>query len=148
MKSGMGSDSSAVSATLEMYEGNIRVNTVNRWGYVETLRIDEPTYPSKTAENSEPLGTCTKVEGNCSTRTVLGNLKCGPGPQLIDEENLLIRELNPQEGVLNLLKRVELKNLCCLSIQQVQQEVLHAKERLRHRKSTLSQCFAHAGYSF
>jgi transposase len=57
-------------------------------------------------------------------------------------------ELNPQEGVWNLLKRVELKNLCCLSVQQVQQEVLHAKERLRHHKSTLSQCFAHAGYSF
>jgi transposase len=57
-------------------------------------------------------------------------------------------ELNPQEGVWNLLKRVELKNLCCLSIQQVQREVLHAKERLRHHKSTLSQCFAHAGYSF
>lgn len=55
-------------------------------------------------------------------------------------------ELNPQEGVWNLLKRAELKNLCCLSVQQVQQEVLHAKERLRHRKSTLSQCYAHAGY--
>jgi transposase len=57
-------------------------------------------------------------------------------------------ELNPQEGVWNLLKRVELKNVCCLSVQHVQQELLHAKERLRHRKSTLSQCFAHAGYSF
>jgi transposase len=56
-------------------------------------------------------------------------------------------ELNPQEGVWNLLKRVELKNLCCLSVQHIQQELLHAKERLRHRKSTLSQCFAHAGYS-
>ena len=56
-------------------------------------------------------------------------------------------QFNPQEGVWNLLKRVELKNLCCLSVQQVQQELLHAKERLRHRTSTLSQCFAHAGYS-
>lgn len=56
-------------------------------------------------------------------------------------------ELNPQEGVWNLLKRVELKNLCCLDLQHVAQELLHAKERLRHRKSTLSQCYAHAGYS-
>jgi hypothetical protein len=24
--------------------------------------------------------------------------------------------------------------------------LLHAKERLRHRKFTLSQCYAHAGY--
>jgi transposase len=55
-------------------------------------------------------------------------------------------ELNPQEGVWNLLKRVELKNVCCLDLQHVQEELLHAKERLRHRKATLSQCYAHAGY--
>jgi transposase len=56
-------------------------------------------------------------------------------------------ELNPQEGVWNLLKRVELKNVCCHNLQQVRQELLHAKERLRHRKSPLSQCYAHVGYS-
>jgi hypothetical protein len=57
---------------------------------VGNRRTNEPTYPSKTVENNEPLGTCTSVGKNCSTRTVLGNLKCGPGPQLINEENLLI----------------------------------------------------------
>jgi len=56
-------------------------------------------------------------------------------------------ELNPQEGVWNLLKRVELKNVCCLDVPHVQREVRRAKERLRHRKSVLRQCFAHAGYS-
>lgn len=56
-------------------------------------------------------------------------------------------ELNPQEGVWNLLKRVELSNVCCLDLQHVAQELLHAKERLRHRKSILSQCYAHVGYS-
>lgn len=56
-------------------------------------------------------------------------------------------ELNPQEGVWNLLKRVELKNVCCLDVQHVQREVRRAKERLRHRKSVLRQCFAHAGCS-
>ncbi len=55
-------------------------------------------------------------------------------------------ELNPQEGVWKLLKRVELKNVCCLDLPHIEQELLHAKERLRHRKSTLSQCYAHAGY--
>ena len=55
-------------------------------------------------------------------------------------------ELNPQEGVWNLLKRVELKNVCCLDLQHIEEELLHAKERLRHHKSTLSQCYAHAGY--
>ena len=54
-------------------------------------------------------------------------------------------ELNPQEGVWNLLKRVELKNVCCLDVPHVQREVRRAKERLRHRRSVLCQCFAHAG---
>lgn len=56
-------------------------------------------------------------------------------------------ELNPQEGIWNLLKRVELKNVCCLDIEHVQREVRRAKERLRHRRSVLRQCFAHAGCS-
>src|SRR5579859_3308570 len=42
-------------------------------------------------------------------------------------------ELNPQEGVWNLLKRVELKNVCCLDVQHVRRELRRAKERLRHR---------------
>lgn len=54
-------------------------------------------------------------------------------------------ELNPQEGVWNLLKRAELKNVCCLDMQHIQREVRRAKERLRHRRSVLCQCFAHAG---
>jgi transposase len=56
-------------------------------------------------------------------------------------------ELNPQEGVWNLLKRCELKNVCCQDLEQVEQQLLLAKERLRHRKKVLLQCFAHAGYS-
>jgi transposase len=56
-------------------------------------------------------------------------------------------ELNPQEGVWNLLKRVELKNVCCLDVQHVALQLRRAKERLRHRTSVLCQCFAHAGYS-
>jgi transposase len=57
-------------------------------------------------------------------------------------------ELNPQEGVWNLLKRRELKNLCAQDLQQLDREVRRAKERLRHRKSTLIQCVAHAGFPF
>src|ERR1700730_2557550 len=54
-------------------------------------------------------------------------------------------ELNPQEGVWNLLKRVELKNVCCLDLQHVETQLRRAKERLRHRIAVLRQCFAHAG---
>ncbi len=56
-------------------------------------------------------------------------------------------ERNPQEGVWNLLKRVELKNVCCLTVQHVQQELRRAKERLRHRREVLCQYVAHTGCS-
>jgi transposase len=54
-------------------------------------------------------------------------------------------DLNPQEGVWNLLKRCELKNVCCHNLWEIQDQLLHAKARLRHRRSVLLQCFAHAG---
>jgi transposase len=53
-------------------------------------------------------------------------------------------DLNPQEGVWNLLKRRELKNLCCQSLSHLRQELVRAKERLRHRRDVLQSCFAHA----
>lgn len=56
-------------------------------------------------------------------------------------------EVNPQEGVWNLLKRRELKNVCCKNLTELDQQLLLARARLRHRKQTLRQCFAHAGYS-
>lgn len=53
-------------------------------------------------------------------------------------------ELNPQEGVWNLLKRHELKNLCCPNLSYLRSALVRAKERLRHRKPTLQSCFLHA----
>lgn len=53
-------------------------------------------------------------------------------------------DLNPQEGVWNLLKRRELKNLCCYTLSQLQHEIILAKERLRHRRPVLQACFLHA----
>lgn len=73
--------------------------------------------------------------------------KLGAGRIYLERLPAYAPELNPQEGVWNLLKRVELKNVCCHDLQQVRQQLTLAKERLRHRKSTLVQCYAHAGYS-
>jgi transposase len=56
-------------------------------------------------------------------------------------------EFNPQEGVWNLLKRRELKNVCCKNLGELENALLLARARLRHRKQTLRHCFAHAGYS-
>jgi transposase len=47
-------------------------------------------------------------------------------------------ELNPQEGVWNVLKRRELKNLCARDLQHLEVELVRAKERLRHRTTVLS----------
>lgn len=55
-----------------------------------------------------------------------------------------VPELNPQEGVWNLLKRRELKNLCCHTLSQLQNEIVLAKERLHHRRYILQICFFHA----
>ena len=53
-------------------------------------------------------------------------------------------DLNPQEGVWNLLKRRELKNLCCQNLSSVREALVRAKERLRHRREILQSCFLHA----
>jgi transposase len=53
-------------------------------------------------------------------------------------------DLNPQEGIWNLLKRRELKNVCCRDLAELAQEFQGAKGRLRHRRATILACFAHA----
>jgi transposase len=53
-------------------------------------------------------------------------------------------ELNPQEGVWNLLKRRELKNLCCQQLSDLRQALVRAKERLRHRRTILQACVLHS----
>ena len=42
-------------------------------------------------------------------------------------------ELNPDEGVWNYLKRVELKNLCCHDVPELRRELRKAVARLRHK---------------
>lgn len=54
-------------------------------------------------------------------------------------------ELNPDEGIWNYLKRVELKNVCCGTLAQLGAEVLRAKERLRHKRQVIRGCIAQCG---
>jgi transposase len=44
-------------------------------------------------------------------------------------------DLNPDEGVWNYLKRVELKNVCCHSVAELCTELRKATARLRHKVS-------------
>lgn len=54
-------------------------------------------------------------------------------------------DLNPDEGVWNLLKRGELKNRCCHDLDELRWELGLAIRRLRRRVARLVACFRHAG---
>ena len=53
--------------------------------------------------------------------------------------------LNPEEGVWRYLKYEEMANVCCFHIEHLKQELVKARERLRHKKHILRACFKHAG---
>lgn len=46
-------------------------------------------------------------------------------------------DLNPAEGIWNYLKRVELANLCRADLAKLGLALLHAKERLRHKRTVI-----------
>lgn len=46
-------------------------------------------------------------------------------------------DLNPDEGVWNYLKNVELRNLCCHTIEELRQELRKAIARLRHKTEVI-----------
>jgi transposase len=54
-------------------------------------------------------------------------------------------ELNPDEGIWNYLKRVELKNVCCRDLAQLATEVRKAKDRLRHKPEIIRSCVRQCG---
>ena len=59
-------------------------------------------------------------------------------------------DLNPDEGIWNYLKRVELRNRCCADLAELRLEVRRAKERLRHKRHKrhiIRSCSTHCGYS-
>jgi transposase len=56
-------------------------------------------------------------------------------------------DLNPGEGVWNLLKNVEMRNLCCLNLAHLRSELGLAIKRLRRKPHAITACFAQAGLS-
>ena len=55
-------------------------------------------------------------------------------------------DLNPDEGIWNYLKRVELGNVCCRDLDQLHRKLIQAKERLRHKKEIIKSCSRQCGY--
>jgi transposase len=55
-------------------------------------------------------------------------------------------DLNPDEGIWNYLKRVELGNVCCCDLDHLHRELIRARERLRHKKEVIRSCSRQCGY--
>ena len=56
-------------------------------------------------------------------------------------------DLNPDEGIWQYLKNVELKGVCCRKLEQLRRELRLAIKRLRHKCEVIISCFAMAGLS-
>jgi transposase len=54
-------------------------------------------------------------------------------------------ELNPDEGIWQYLKRVELKNVVCHDLDELRYELRLATARLRHKRQIIQGCIRHAG---
>ncbi|PSQ81649.1 MAG: hypothetical protein BRD46_01620 [Bacteroidetes bacterium QS_8_68_15] len=54
-------------------------------------------------------------------------------------------DLNPDEGIWQSLKNVELKNVCCEKIETFKKQFRLAFERLRHETDIIIGCFGLAG---
>jgi hypothetical protein len=55
-------------------------------------------------------------------------------------------ELNPDEGIWNYLKCVELGNQCCHDLAELTTVLRRAKERLLHKRAVIQGCIRQAGY--
>lgn len=55
-------------------------------------------------------------------------------------------DLNPDEGIWNLLKRAELRNRCCADLPQLHAELRGAAARLRRKPHLIRGCIRQAGY--
>jgi transposase len=55
-------------------------------------------------------------------------------------------DLNPDEGIWNYLKRVELGNVCCLNLAHLRRHLRLATARLRHKRSVIQACARECGY--
>jgi transposase len=56
-------------------------------------------------------------------------------------------ELNPDEGIWHQLKGVELKHVCCATVEELKGELRRATERLRHAAHRLFGCITQVGYA-
>lgn len=56
-------------------------------------------------------------------------------------------DLNPDEGIWHYLKHVELRNLCCANLDELEVELDLAIKRLRRKAQVLRGCITECGYT-
>ena len=56
-------------------------------------------------------------------------------------------DLNPDEGIWNYLKRVELGTVCCQNLSHLRRHLRLATARLRHKRSVIQGCARECGYA-
>lgn len=54
-------------------------------------------------------------------------------------------DLNPDDGIWQYLKQVELKNICCQTLTELRHELRLATARLRQKPDIIKACIAHCG---
>ncbi len=55
-------------------------------------------------------------------------------------------DLNPDEGIWNYLKRVELANVCCHDLAELAEQVRQAEQRVRNQPDIIRACSQQCGY--
>jgi transposase len=70
------------------------------------------------------------------------------GPERLQVEQLpgYAPDLNPDEGIWNYLKRVELRNTCCRSLRHLREALREAAIRLCQKPQVIQGCIREAGY--
>lgn len=80
-------------------------------------------------------------------RVVKGFLRRGAAKRLhLEQLPGYAPDLNPDEGIWNYLKRVELANVCCRDPGELRAQVIRARERLRHKRGIICACSRQCGY--
>jgi transposase len=70
----------------------------------------------------------------------------GPGRLRVERLPGYAPDLNPDEGIWQHLKRVELRNACCRSLQHLREALREATIRLCQKPQIIQGCIRHAGY--
>jgi transposase len=77
-----------------------------------------------------------------------GFLARGPGERIYLERSPgYAPDLNPDKGIWNYLKRVELRNVYCRDLAQLRSELGKATERLWQKKQVVEACIRQPGYT-